>query len=487
MLLVETSLIHSRLRNISSSPSPRPSCFGWTDDRQTMIGVEVVGCTNHLYGTVCKDMNDGGNVLCQNSSFSRCSTSLEPSSTQPTYTLQHRTGEQKLSFTSSSGSSDITFTRCTFHTMSSTSSGGAVSFSNLLASVSISECSFVNSVASSSGGAVRFRPSSETASLVLLSSTFSYCLAESYGGSVDIRSPVSCTVSDCHFIGTKTKVSYGGSIFLKSPNSLCQLSNCLIEDGTTSYGGGLSLNAWRLDSDVEISFCSFCRCQASYGGGIDLLTGTTRISVKDSLFDGCSASYSGGEIVIRDPGSFLMQRVQFRACTASSGGRDVNIWKLTMAEVEDGNMITNCVSISGADNVYFWNGTITDSTLIPQVASIGLLSVTLSASLDGDDVGGTLTVTTSENVEGRMLVVLDNSLSDYEKPNVDSPPPIARLFVFDFTTPSTTSSQSILFNEWNTLQYESNYSISSASLHNTDISVSPSVLQTRILLELWKC
>ncbi|KAK2945165.1 hypothetical protein BLNAU_19904 [Blattamonas nauphoetae] len=398
-----------------------------------MIGVEVVGCTNHLYGTVCNDMNDGGSVLCQNSSFSRCSTSLEPSSTHPTYTLQHHTGKQKLSFTSSSGSSAITITRCTFHTMSATSFGGALEFSDSLASVSISECSFVNSVASSSGGAV----------------------PESYGGSVDIRSPVSCTVSDCHFIGTKTTVSYGGYIFLDSPNGSVQLSNCLIEDGTAAYGGG-----------------------AVYGGGFDLLNGTTRISVKDSLFDGCSASSSGGGIVIRETESFLMQRVNFRACTASSGAKDVTFWNLTMAEVEDGNMVTNCISTSGANNVYFWNGSLDGSTLIPQVASIGLLSVTLSASLDGDDVGGTLTVTTSENVEGRMLVVVDNSLSDYEKPNVDSPPPIARLFVFDFSTPSTTSSQSIKFNEWNTLQYESYYTIPSAFLHNADISVSPSVLQT---------
>ncbi|KAK2945168.1 hypothetical protein BLNAU_19907 [Blattamonas nauphoetae] len=478
MLLVATSLVHSRLRNISSSPSPRPSRFGWTDDRQTMIGVEVVGCTNHLYGTVCTDMNDGGSVLCQNSSFSRCSTSLEPSSTHPTYTLLHRTGEeQRFVFDSKTISSAITFTRCTFHTMSTEEDGGALEFWFHRPSVSIFECSFVKTRSSSHGGAVRFRPNSETASLVLQSSTFYHCYAGSRGGSLSLTSTGDCTVSDCHFIGTEEELSYGGIIHLTSPNGLIRLSHCLLENGIASYGGGLQLSLIYKNADIEISFCSFCRCQATYGGGIKFSDDLGRVSIKDSLFDKCSAS-SGGGIDISEKASFLMDRVKFRACTASSYGKDVRIDDLTMAEVEDGNMITNCISTSGADNVYFVDEKIYDSSLIPQISSIDLSSITLSASLDGDDVGGTLTVTTSENVEGRMLVVVDNSLSDYEKPNVDSPPPIARLFVFDFTTPSTTSSQSIKFNEWNTLQYESNYSISSAFLHNTDISASSSLIQT---------
>ncbi|KAK2949508.1 hypothetical protein BLNAU_15596 [Blattamonas nauphoetae] len=114
---------------------------------------------------------------------------------------------------------------------------------------------------------------------------------------------------------------------------------------------------------------------------------------------------------------------------------------------------------------------------VPQVASIDVPSITLSASLDGDDVGGSLRVTANVIVDGRMLVVLDNCLSDYEKPNLDSPPPIARLFVFDFAS-SQTASQSVLLSEWNLLQYESNYSISIASLAGTDITLSPSLLQT---------
>ncbi|KAK2940484.1 hypothetical protein BLNAU_9872 [Blattamonas nauphoetae] len=76
-----------------------------------------------------------------------------------------------------------------------------------------------------------------------------------------------------------------------------------------------------------------------------------------------------------------------------------------------------------------------------------------------------------------MLVVLDNSESDYEKPNLDSPPPIARLFVFDFSS-SDTASQPVSFNEWNLLQYEATYSMTMASLAGTDITLSPSQFQT---------
>ncbi|KAK2954503.1 hypothetical protein BLNAU_10523 [Blattamonas nauphoetae] len=106
-------------------------------------------------------------------------------------------------------------------------------------------------------------------------------------------------------------------------------------------------------------------------------------------------------------------------------------------------------------------------------------TITLSASLDLEETGWKLTVSTTDPIEGKVLVVLDNSLSDYEQPTSNSPPPIARLFVFDFAASETSKSQSVQINEWSFLQYESNYSITVASLIGANITLSfDSLLQT---------
>ncbi|KAK2962932.1 hypothetical protein BLNAU_1955 [Blattamonas nauphoetae] len=168
--LVETSLVHSRLLNVSSSPSPDVSRLDSTVQRQTLIGVEVRGCENHLYGTACKDLNTGGSIHCLNSSFSRCSTALEPSSTLPAIALQHRTGdEQKLSFDALTDATTISIARCTFHTMSSSLSGAALLMYCISPLVSISECSFVDCKSVTNGGdggAVSCTTSSDSASSI---------------------------------------------------------------------------------------------------------------------------------------------------------------------------------------------------------------------------------------------------------------------------------------------------------------------------------
>ncbi|KAK2942675.1 hypothetical protein BLNAU_22402 [Blattamonas nauphoetae] len=85
---------------------------GWSGS-QTILRSSVTLSTNHLYGTTCIDMNLGGRLLCSNTSFSHCHSSLEPSSTSPDFSLQHKTGTGRFQF-GGTDTDDITFRRCTF-------------------------------------------------------------------------------------------------------------------------------------------------------------------------------------------------------------------------------------------------------------------------------------------------------------------------------------------------------------------------------------
>ncbi|KAK2956358.1 hypothetical protein BLNAU_8725 [Blattamonas nauphoetae] len=508
-LSVETSLSHSRLRNVTSSPSPALRQIGSIGQSQKMIGVEVSGCTNHLYGTACDDMNNGGSVLCLNSSFSRCSTSLAPSSIHPTYTLQHRTGQQRFQLPPTDSSS-VQFSHCTFHTMTTTKfpGGAAIVLSDGISPVSIAACSFVNCKFSSSvgcGGAVCVE-FNETSSqpVSVTSSVFSNCSAPIDGGALSLLLTETVSIADCCFVGTGDKVvSFGGCIAPTHVKEHTQISNCRFSDSISSHGGaawltesaiinfsfssfiscgGSSISIPNVTSTVGILNCEFFDCTGGYGGpyatnggGIWIQQCSALLTVKDCLFDNCTAT-NGGGLCIDQTASFKLDYLKFRGCTGSDGN-DVHV-ALSRDEVVDGNMITNCVSTTTANNVYFSVGSpSTDSDIIANVTSIDVPAITLSSSLNGDAVGGSLSVTTNASVNGKMLVVLDNSESDYEKPNLDSPPAIARLFVFDLSS-STTASQSVLFNEWNLLQYESNYSISIASLVGTDITLSSSLIET---------
>ncbi|KAK2961642.1 hypothetical protein BLNAU_3440 [Blattamonas nauphoetae] len=324
------------------------------------------------------------------------------------------------------------------------------------------------------GGAIFYETNYDTASLVIQSSFFWGCFAEIQGGALSIASGGSCTVTDCVIGGPEEEVMSGGCFYFDFFNSQVQLSRCRLSYGTSGRGGGLHIARSKVSSVIEISFCHFLMCMSNSGGGLYFWQTDGGVSVKDSLFDECSSGYGGGGIGIEWTTSFHLDSVKFRNCTAYVG-RDVFIANLTRATVVNGNMIVGCVTMLGIGNVYFADEKKADNSLIPQVASLYLINSSFKLSLSGDDVGGTLTATTSESVEGRLLVVLDNSGSQYEMPNVDSPPPIDRLIIFDFPTPSTTSSQSILFNEWNTLQYESNFTVMLQFLYGASLSLLPSL------------
>ncbi|KAK2959013.1 hypothetical protein BLNAU_6029 [Blattamonas nauphoetae] len=149
---LETMLIGSRLVNMTSGKQ-KGALEGWSGC-QKILGSSVSRSTNHLCGTTCIDMNLGGSLLCSNTSFSHCHTPLEPEYVSGrTYTLQHRTGTRRLEIFALKTDS-VTFRRCTFFSMTSSSHGAAISFMNSPSHLIVTESSFSNCSAEQSYGCI---------------------------------------------------------------------------------------------------------------------------------------------------------------------------------------------------------------------------------------------------------------------------------------------------------------------------------------------
>ncbi|KAK2957909.1 hypothetical protein BLNAU_7085 [Blattamonas nauphoetae] len=67
-------LASSFLSNVTSCRLSRNGASSAVHPSQRIVGCRVTDCSNHLYGTACRDMNAGGNLLSHNTSFLRCTT-----------------------------------------------------------------------------------------------------------------------------------------------------------------------------------------------------------------------------------------------------------------------------------------------------------------------------------------------------------------------------------------------------------------------------
>ncbi|KAK2941372.1 hypothetical protein BLNAU_23710 [Blattamonas nauphoetae] len=336
------------------------------------------------------------------------------------------------------------------------------------------------------------------ASVSILSCFFSNCTADDHGGTLRLYFGHTQTVSNCVFLSFGNDASYGGIIYCENQKTEVHVSHNFFSDGNGSFGGavllkrpkgpasisfcvfrnchgsfGCSCHVDDTSNSVSISHCDFLECTGSYGGGLYFDDCSSLVTVTDSSFEKCNAS-TGGAIFINNTASFKLDSLQFASCT-SNKGKDVCFFTQSKADVDGTDMIVNCTSSSGNNNVYFGGDNSNDSDLIPQAPAVSLTPISVSASLTLEGDEWVLTVSTSEPIEGTLLVVLDNKPaeeSNYEQPTSRSPPPIGRLFVLDFGSGETSKSQSVPINEWSFLQYESNYSITVASLAGANITQS---------------
>ncbi|KAK2940020.1 hypothetical protein BLNAU_25076 [Blattamonas nauphoetae] len=100
---------------------------------QTILNSRISHSTNHLSGTACNNINQGGSLLCTNSSFSQCNQlAIQPSDEFPSMQLQHYSMSHPFEMPADvTGTNQATcsFQACTFLDISSENDGSAVSIS----------------------------------------------------------------------------------------------------------------------------------------------------------------------------------------------------------------------------------------------------------------------------------------------------------------------------------------------------------------------
>ncbi|KAK2947380.1 hypothetical protein BLNAU_17700 [Blattamonas nauphoetae] len=404
--------MRSRLVNMTSGEG-NGTLKGWSGS-QKILDSSVTLCTNHLSGTVCIDMNLGGSLLCSNTSFSHCHSSLEPSSTSPDFSLQHKTGTGRFQF-GGTDTDDITFRRCTF--VSTTSFAGCINHNLSPTSLTVSESSW-KCTSSNGGSAIRYyQTSSQKGPVTISSSLFVECSGEQ-GGAVLVYFGTICIVTDALFVGNNASMR----------------------------GGGLSVNI--VDS-FDLSNSAFKEC-----------------SVVQSTVEG------GGGVFIASATSIKMDSVLFRECRAEKGNDLQSSGKVSTLSPN----ITDCDSTSERPNVYI-PFSLHDALIfaVPVASTANLVEIENSPS--ADKTSSTIKMKVSDNVDGKMFVLVDNS-NNHERPNSDSPPTIGRLLTFDFSSSTDSATQEVSFGEWEELQYQSKYCVISSSIVNTRLSNPSSIALT---------
>ncbi|KAK2941992.1 hypothetical protein BLNAU_23093 [Blattamonas nauphoetae] len=365
----ETVLMGSRLVNMTSGElkgnGKGNGALEGCSECQKILDSCVTLSTNHLSGTACIDMNLGGSLLCSNTSFSHCKSSLEPSSEYPAFSLLHKKGAEPFQF-GGTDTDDITFRRCTFLSMTS-SDGAAISLFSSPTTLTVSESSFSKCTSTSDGTVYFSQPPSRKTPITISSSLFVKCSA-----------------------------SRGGALFAYC-SSTCTITESVFHDlSISNHAGGLYVSKTDI---LSLSTCSFDKC-------------------------------------VGDPSSSTM------------GG--------------------------GMPNV---NDEIEASTLIPAVPDTTTSLVKIESTPTADQTSSTIQMIVSDIVDGKMLVLVDNT-NNHEPPNVDSPPTIGRLLIFDFISSTESATQEVSFGEWGELQYESKYCVVGSWIQKTRLSFSSSIALT---------
>ncbi|KAK2940065.1 hypothetical protein BLNAU_25027 [Blattamonas nauphoetae] len=340
-----------------TSSSVRPiEKESWCDCRQIVSGCDMTKSTNHLYGTLGMDINTGMDFLFKNSTFSNCLTDRVQSNTEETIDGKHFVTTGRKSYTSTNTYSSITFSFCTFRSMTyhhtlAIGGGGAISFSSTSSDLTIADCDFSDCNITGSGadgGAVSFLRNENAQSSILRVSRsgFHSCYASDCGGALSSGGTGYNYLDTCAFYGCSC-ANHGGSISFQSLLG-ATLSDISIEKGTAAVrGGGCYLD---LIAALSLSSVSFRGCKS-----------TNEANSRDIIFGNYSVS--------------------------------------TLPRVN----VSNCDSSSGSPNVVFRTGGTSDSVYVPQVTK-GMQI--LSTAVSHDSGVATVTVTTLNSLKGKMNVLL---------------------------------------------------------------------------------
>ncbi|KAK2948801.1 hypothetical protein BLNAU_16251 [Blattamonas nauphoetae] len=301
--------------------------------------------SNHLYGTVCADINSGGHIICVNSSFSHCQTFVNPETIS-----EHFTKEDRLDLNQPPR---YIILLCTFDQCESLEMGGAI-VCRTSVEINVTQCSFKECRSDQDGGAIGIDATQSPFFIFELRQTcFVSCSAKGAGGSIRIGECESHNIVQC--------------IFMKSES----------ERG----GGGILLCGWNAFTPTNsISECVFDECrttsqQPAEGGGAILYLNTLHVTLDGVHFIDCASGlYQGHDIMLCDGAS--------------------------------SNNIHGCFSTSENPHVSFTNGDEVENVFHKLEWNSDVTEVTASKMNEGEEVVGARLSTIEHSV---LLLLLDNS------------------------------------------------------------------------------
>ncbi|KAK2962988.1 hypothetical protein BLNAU_2011 [Blattamonas nauphoetae] len=134
-----------------SSPQSSPQRLS-----QRLLSSSLDICADSLSGTARMDINRGGNLVCQNTSFTRSKR------TEPAHSYQHHIQQKEPEETS------LSFFLCTFKDIPSNGRGGGLKSSVANADLKPSHCSFQSVSTNFDGGGIAVYPGTQYGSFTLL-------------------------------------------------------------------------------------------------------------------------------------------------------------------------------------------------------------------------------------------------------------------------------------------------------------------------------
>ena len=254
------------------------------------------------------------------------------------------------------GAVDLTFNGCTF-SGNSCNTGGTAYFNNPNAIISITDCTFSGNSSVNNGGAIRacafdslsisggsFESNKSTkagskggaiyvdggTTVTIDGTTFSNNIGGTWGvaspsgrgGALLFASSAAVTVKNATFSGNKS--SNGGAIHTEEAGTV-NIDNATFTENAAKNGGAIRTYG---SSHLTIDKCSFTLNESAdgEGGALDIMTGTTDVTLKNSSISNCSAK-KGGAICITQttsttyiPVSLYNTSIINNTATAGAGG-----------------------------------------------------------------------------------------------------------------------------------------------------------------------
>ncbi|KAK2946776.1 hypothetical protein BLNAU_18306 [Blattamonas nauphoetae] len=284
---ISSSLLSCSFVNMSSIGSSHQTHLPHLD--QKMLGCIMSLTSSHLSGSTIRDMNNGGSVLCSNSSFSsllsspNTDTNRSPPTAAPPgeFTPETFDDSKDYYFTSNSENEDtsVVFTNCDFIGSNYAPTARPLTFNRYTGIVSIHSCRFTGChVIGGHGGALSYirwdKIQSRPVSISFCN--FTSCSSDRFGGALYLNAQSQVTIENCRFISCSSTVTGyvwgGGAAFFASwPDPTPSILSDLVFDTCDAYrqAGGVMLYP---RAPFSMSSCRFTHCSAtnetSFGGGL---------------------------------------------------------------------------------------------------------------------------------------------------------------------------------------------------------------------------